>query len=82
MTLDEIKARWLTPPGGRAHWGDVSEAQEADVRWLIERVERLERGIKEIANFVCICHELHPDQYGCTTCSMAEQIVSAKEAQC
>lgn len=51
-----------------------------DIRWLVERVERLEKGLKEMANFVCMCHEMHPDQYSCSPCLMLKQILSEEAA--
>lgn len=44
--LDEIRARWIIPPGAQHYWPDGCEAQDEDVRALFEEIDRLRQAIE------------------------------------
>lgn len=40
--LEEIRSRWIIPPGGKAYWPDGCDDQDEDVRNLLAMVDAAE----------------------------------------
>lgn len=56
--LEDIKSRWIVPPGGRYYWPEGCDQQYSDVRYLLEIIDKLRHDLRAaIANNAAMRNE-------------------------